>query len=118
MKLLTLFVLYSIVIKEFFLAYFKKPRCKLIPILRFCYFSANILSLKSYYQFSYVSITGILLTIGNILIKSWNVHVHFALELSNAAWPTQWLKQSIKPCELNESIDFCLSVLFFESTKI
>ena len=106
MKLLTLFVLYSIVIKEFFLAYFKKPRCKLIPILRFCYFSENIVSLKSYYQLSYVSVwlTGILLTIGNILIKSWNVHVHFALDWSNAAWPIWWLKQSIKPCKLNEPV--------------
>ena len=106
MKLLTLFLLYSIVIKQFFLAYFKKPRCKLIPILRFCYFSENILSLKSYYQFPYVSVwlTGILLTIGNILIKSWNVHVHFALDWSNTAWPIWWLKQSIKPCKLNESV--------------
>ena len=106
MKLLTLFVLYSIVIKEFFLAYFKKPRCKLIPILRFCYFSENIVSLKSYYQLSYVSVwlTGILLTIANILIKSWNVHFHLALDWSNAAWPIWWLKQSIKPCKLNESV--------------
>ena len=99
MKLLTLFLLYSIFIKHFFLAYFKKPTCKLIPILRFCYFSGNILSLKSYYQVSYVSvwITGISLAIDNILIKRWNGHVHFALDLSNVAWPVWWLKQSIKP---------------------
>ena len=72
----------------------------------FCYFSESILSLKSYYRHSYVSVwlIGILLTIGNILIKSWNVHVHFALDWSNAAWPIWWLKQSIKPCKLNESL--------------
>ena len=66
----------------------------------------NTFSLKSYYQLSYVSVwlTGILLTIGNILIKSWNVHVHFALDWSNAAWPIWWLKQSIKLCKLNESV--------------
>ena len=106
MKLLTLFLLYSIVIKQFFSAYFKKLRSKLIPILRSCYFSENILSLKSYYQLSYISLwlTGILLTIGNILIKSWNVHVHFTLDWSNAAWRIWWLQQSIKPCKLNESV--------------
>ena len=78
----------------------------MIPILKFCYFSENILSLKSYYQLSYVSVwlTGILLTIANILIKSWNVHFHLALDWSNAAWPIWWLKQSIKPCKLNESV--------------
>ena len=67
-----------------------------------CYFLENILSLKSYYQLSYVSIllTGVLLTITNILIKSWNV----ALDWSNAVWPTWWLKQSIKPCKPNESV--------------
>ena len=72
LKLLTAFLLYSIVIKFFFLAYFKKPRCKLIRFLRFCYFSGNILSLKSYYQLPHVSVwlTEISLTIANILIKS------------------------------------------------
>ena len=106
MKLLTLFRLYSIVIKLYFLAYFKKPICKLIPILRFCYFSENILSLKSYYQLSYVSVwvTGILRTIANILIKSWNVNFHHALDWCNVAWPIWWLKQSIKPCKLNDPV--------------
>ena len=111
----------------FFLAYFKKPRCKLIPILRFCYFSENVLSLKSYYQLSYVSvwITGILLTIPNILIKIWNVHFHFALDWSNAAWSMWWLKQSIKPYKSNEAVAAinntsrvylfeCLSVCFLK----
>ena len=71
-KLITLFLLYSIVSKHFFLAQLKKPRCKLIPILRFCYFSENILTLKPYYQLSYVSIwlRRNLLTIDNIMIKS------------------------------------------------
>ena len=78
----------------------------MIPILRFCYFSKNKVSLKSYYQLSYVSVwlTGILLTIANIVIKSWNVHFHLALDQSNAAWPIWWLKQLIKPCKLNESL--------------
>ena len=106
MKLLTLFPLYSIVIKHFFLVQFKKPRRKLISILRFCYFSENIVPLKSYYQLSYVSVwlTGILLTIANILIKSWNVHFHLELDWSNAAWQMWWLKQSIKPCKLIKSV--------------
>ena len=39
----------------------------------------------------------------NILIKSWNVHFHLALNWSNTAWPIWLLKQSIKPCNLNES---------------
>ena len=85
------------------MAKFKKPRCKLIPILRLCYFSENIVSLESYYQFSYVSVwlTGVLLTIANIFTKSWNVHFHLALDWSNAAWPIWWL---IKPYKLNESV--------------
>ena len=129
MKLLTVFLLYSIAIKQFFLAYFKKLRCKLIPVLRFCYFSENMLSAKSYNQLSYVFVwlTGILLTIVNILIENWNAHFQFAFDWSNAAWPIWWLKQSIKPCKLNASVIaitntsklpfvFCLSVLFFEST--
>ena len=127
MKLLTLFLLYSIFIKHFFLAYFKKPTCKLIPILRFCYFSGNILSFESYDQLSYVSvrITAILLTIPNIFIKSWNVHFHFALDWSNAAWSMWWLKQSTKPYKLNEALAAinntscvylfdCLSVCFLK----
>ena len=131
MKLVTVFLLYSLAIKQFFLAYFKKLRCKLIPVLRFCYFSENILSAKSYNQLSYVFVwlTGILLTIANILIEKWNPHFQFALDWSNAAWPIWWLKQSIKPCKLNESVIattntsklpfvFCLSVLFFERTQI
>ena len=131
MKLLTVFLLYSIAIKQFFLAYFKKLRCKLIPVLRFCYFSENMLSAKSYNQLSYVFVwlTGILLTIVNILIENWNAHFQFAFDWSNAAWPIWWLKQSIKPCKLNESVIaitntsklpfvFCLRVLFFESTQI
>ena len=46
-----------------------------------------MLSLKSYCQLSYVSVwlTGTLLTIANILIKSWNVHFHLALDWSDAA---------------------------------
>ena len=98
LKLRTLFLLYSIVIKHFFLALFRKTRCRLIPILRFCYFLENILSLKSYYQLSYVSVwlTGILLTIANILINSRNAHFHLTLEWSDAA--------SIKLCRLNESV--------------
>ena len=74
--------------------------------MRFCYFSENILSLNSYYQLSYASIwlTGILLTIANILIKSWNVHFHFALDWSNVVWPIWWLRQSIKLCKRNESV--------------
>ena len=49
-----------------------KNRDKLTPNLRFCYFSEVIFSLKSYYQFYYVSVwlTGVLFTIANILIKS------------------------------------------------
>ena len=76
------------------------------PILRFFYFSKKIVSLKSYYQLSYVFVwlTGILLTIANILIKSWNVYFHLALDWSNAVWPIRWLKQSIKRCQLNESV--------------
>ena len=78
----------------------------MIPTLRFCYFSENIVSLKSYDQLSYVSVwlTGILLTVANILIKRWNVHFHLALDWSNTTWPIRWLKQSIKPCKLNESV--------------
>ena len=74
--------------------------------MRFCYSLENILSLKSYYQLSYLSVwlTGILLTIADILIKSWNVHFHLTLDWSNATWPIWWLKQSIKPCKLNESV--------------
>ena len=66
----------------------------------------NTLSLKSYYQLSYVSVwlTGILLTIVNILMKGWNVHFHLALDWSNAAWPIWWLKQSIQLRKLNESV--------------
>ena len=93
----------------------------------------NTLPLKSYYQFSYVSVrpTGILLTIVNILMKDWNVHFHLALDWSNAAWPMWWLKQSIKLCKLNESVVsvtktscvyllacFWVSVLLFEGAKI
>ena len=64
------------------------------------------LSLKSYYQLSYVSVllTGILLTIVNILMKGWNIHFHLALDWSNAAWPIWWLKLSLKLCKLNESV--------------
>ena len=63
------------------------------------------LSLKSYYQLSYVSVllTGILLTIVNILMKGWNIHFHLALDWSNAAWPIWWLKLSLKLCKLNET---------------
>ena len=63
-------------------------------------------SLKPCYKLSYVSVwlTGILLTIANILIKSWNVHFHLALDWSNAAWQIWWLKQLIKPCKLNELV--------------
>ena len=77
-----------------------------MPILRFYYFPENLLCLKSYYQLSYVSVwlTEILLPIANILIKSWYVYFHLALDRSNAAWPIWWLKQSIKPCKLNESV--------------
>ena len=53
LKLLTLFLLYSIFVKHCFLTQFKN-RCKLIPILRFCYFFEKILSLKSYYHSFYV----------------------------------------------------------------
>ena len=50
-------------------------------------YSENMPSLKSYYQLSYVSIwlTGILLTIANILIKSLNVYFHLVLDWRNAA---------------------------------
>ena len=75
--------------------------------MTFFYFLENILSLKSYYQLSYVSIwrTEILLTIANILIKSCNVHFHFVLIWSNAAWSEHdRLKQSIKPYNLNEVV--------------
>ena len=72
----------------------------------------NTFSLKSYYQLSYVSVwlTGILLTIVNILMKGSKVHFHLALgwsyfyDSSNAAWLLWWLKQSIKLCKLKESI--------------
>ena len=42
-----------------------------MPTLRFCYFLEYLLSLQSYYHFSYVSLwpPGILLIIVNILIK-------------------------------------------------
>ena len=82
----------------------KNRDVKLIRILRFCYFSVNILSLKTYYQLSYVSLwlTGILLTI--VIIKSWNVYFHFALDWSNTTWPIWWLRQSITSCKLNESV--------------
>ena len=103
LKFLTLFLLSSL----FFLTYLKKPRCNLIPIWHFFYFLENILSLKSYYQLSYVSIwrTDILLTIANILIKSWNVHFHFVLNWSDAAWSEHdQLKQSMKPYNLNEVV--------------
>ena len=48
-----------------------------------------MLSAKSYNQLSYVFIwlTGILLTIANILIENWNAHFQFAFDWSNAAWP-------------------------------
>ena len=74
--------------------------------MRFCYFSENILTLKSYSQLSYVSVwlTGILFTTANILIRSWNFHFHPALGWCNAAWPIWWLKHSIKLCKLNESV--------------
>ena len=78
----------------------------MIPILRFCYFLENILSLGSYYQLSYASIWlgRILHTIANTLIKSWNIHFNLTLNWSNAAGTIWKLKQSIKPCNLNESI--------------
>ena len=65
----------------------------------------NTLSLKSCYQPSYVSVwlTGILLTIVNILMKCWNIHFHLTLDWSNAAWPIWWLKLSLKLCKLNEA---------------
>ena len=64
-----------------------------------------------------VWLTGLLLTIGNILIKSWNIHIHFALDWSNAAWSIWWLKQLIKSCKLNESVvaitnSSCVCLLF------
>ena len=73
-------------------------------MLRFCYFMGNILSLKSYYQLSHVFVwlTGTLLTVANIFIKSWNVHFRLALNWGNAGWPIWWLKQLTKPCKLNE----------------
>ena len=40
----------------------------------------------------------------NILIKSWNVYFHLALDWNNAAWPIWWQKQLIKRCQLNESV--------------
>ena len=47
----------------------------------------NKLSLKPYYQVSYVSLwlTGILFAIANILMRGSNVHFHLALAWSNAA---------------------------------
>ena len=74
--------------------------------MRFYYSLENIVSLKSYYQLSIVSVwrTGILLTIANILIKSWYVHFYLALDWGNASWPICWLKQPMKPCNLNESV--------------
>ena len=78
----------------------------MISIFRFCYFLKNILSLKSYYQLSCISVwlTWILLTVPNILIKCWNHHFHLTLDWNNAVWPVWWLKESIKPCKLNESV--------------
>ena len=66
----------------------------------------NTLSLKSCYQPSYVSVwlTGILLTVVNILMKCWNIHFHLTLDWINAAWPIWWLKLSLKLCKLNESV--------------
>ena len=65
----------------------------------------NVLSLKSYYELSCVSVglTGILHTAASILIICWNIHFHLALDWSNAVWPIWWLKKSIKPDKLNES---------------
>ena len=78
----------------------------MILIFRFCYFSENILSLKSYYQLSHVFVwlMGISLIIPNILIKRWNADFHLVLDWSNAAWPVWWLKQSIKSSKLNVSV--------------
>ena len=104
MKLLYFFYYLVFLSKIFSWLSLKNPDVKLIPILRFCYFSENILSLKTYYQLSYVSVwpIGILLTIANI--KSWNVYFHFALDWSNTTWPIWWLRQSITSCKLNESV--------------
>ena len=66
----------------------------------------NKLSLKPYYQVSYVSLwlTGILFTIANILMRGSNVHFHLALAWSNAAWPVWWLKQPAKLYKLNDPV--------------
>ena len=75
-------------------------------ILRFIYFSENIVFLRSYYQLSYVSVwlTRVLCTIANILIKSWIVPFNLALDWSNAKWIIWRSKQSLKPYMLNEPV--------------
>ena len=45
-----------------------------------------------------------LFNIANIWIKSWNDNFYLALDCSNAAGTIWWLKQSIIPCKVNESV--------------
>ena len=68
--------------------------------MRFCYFFGKYTFFKIIVSNVSVWLTGISLAIA----KVWNVYYHLGLDWSNAAWPIWWLKQSIKPCKLNESV--------------
>ena len=52
-RILLLILIYIVFLLNIF-SWLSLPRCKFIPILRFYYFSENILSLKSYYQLKWV----------------------------------------------------------------